>query len=45
MMARGSGLLVQDLPDPFKFPYRRKDADAKETQEQYFPGHLSAPYV
>jgi hypothetical protein len=27
----GSALFVQDLPDTFEFPYRREDADAKDT--------------
>src|SRR5947207_5449338 len=37
----GSGPFVQDLPDTFEFPYRREDADTKDTQEQPYDDHLS----
>ena len=37
----GSGPFVQDLPDTFQFPYRREDADTKDTQEQPYDDHLS----
>jgi hypothetical protein len=32
------------LPDLFEFPYRGKDANGDESQEQYYQDHLSSPY-